>query len=526
MENIKLPDIDNDIDIESVKEWSKCVNILSELYIKYNNNPYIINKIHSYVSHLPSILEKTIKEKDERERKREKILKEKDLFTTKFLQNHNYCYNSNTGLFFSYDGVHFNIYNEDDIQHEVLTSITDGQNLMPLKHKIKNHIIKQIKDKCPLSLIPESETIQYVINNLYPSVFKDKDSVKYFLTIIGDSILKKTDNLVYIISPKAKNILTDIITQCYNFLGIGHCLNCIKYKYYDHNYQDCRLIMINDISKKTTLDRTFYKNILDFLCVACHYSTRYGNADKYLESCNNDLLVNYSLYLKNNNFENIIDDFLNSSIEKCNGASVSWKNILYLWKLFLNKKNIPNIAFNAKIKLSLTQKIEYNEELDVFNNITSINLPLVSNFLKFWEENIIKDENEIEIEIDEICTLFKNWYGKSSMVVTEELVIDLIQHFYSDIIIEDDKYISQYSCKLWDKKVDIIHSLEEYKFLKKNEEITMPDTLYNIYQWYCNLYIDKPFIVSKRYFEKFVIDYIGEEHFDTDNLVLSSWWSS
>jgi hypothetical protein len=513
-------------DFKYTVEWSTCVNILSDLFLQYKDNPYGINKINGYVSNLPNFLQKAIKEKDEKDKRRENLRIERDIFTTKFLQSHNYYYSSNTLLFFHYDGLHFNIYNEDDIQYEILTSITDGQFLMTLKHKIKNNIMKQIKDKCPLTLIPESDTIQYVINNLYPSIFRSKDSVKYFLTIIGDNILKKNDNLVYIISPNAKNILNDIITQCYNLIGTGHAMSSIKYKYYDHNYQDCRLIMTNDISKKTSLDRAFYKNILDLLCVACHYSNRYGCADNFIETCNNEELINYTLYLKNNNFENIIDEFLNVSIEKCNGTSVSWKNVLYLWKNFLNKKNIPNVAFNSKVKSVLSQKLEYNQDLDVFNNITSTSLPLVSNFLKFWEENITKDEDEIEIEIDEICSMFKNWSGKTTAAINEDVVVDLIQHFYPDIQIEDDKYIPQMSCKVWDKRCDIIYALEEYKTNQKSINNTIPVTLYNMYEYYCKIFLNKPYIVSKRYFEKFTSEYIEHEHLDNDQLVLPTWWSN
>ena len=35
-----------------------------------------------------------------------------------------------TELFLHYDGLHFNIYSEDDIQHQILTTITQEQSLM------------------------------------------------------------------------------------------------------------------------------------------------------------------------------------------------------------------------------------------------------------------------------------------------------------------------------------------------------------------------------------------------------------
>ena len=387
-----------------------CLNTIKDLFNEHSSNQYILNKINNYIVNLPGVINKTIKEQDDKLKQREKINEEKEYFISQFLQKHNYSYCSNTELFFKYDGFHFYIYNEDEIQYQILSSITYGQTLMPIKHKIKSTIIKKIKEISPISYIPESSTIQFVINNLYPSLFKDKDSAKYFLTIIGDSILKKNENLIYIISPNVKNICNEIFSQACSLLGITHIFNAVKYKYYDHSYSECRLIMTNE-NNKSILDKTFYKYMMDFMCVACHYSNRYINADNFLKNCGNKSLVEHSLYLKNNNLENIADEFIKSSLEECNGATVKWKNILYLWKIYLDKLSIPNIAFSSKLKQLLIQKIGYNETQDVFLNVTSPYLPLVSGFLKFWEETMIKDEEEYELEIGEICNLFKSWYG-------------------------------------------------------------------------------------------------------------------
>jgi hypothetical protein len=520
-----LQNKDNYID-EYVKSWANCVNTLSDLFQEHKENPYALNKIENYVANLTSVINKTLKEKDEKDKQREKLNKEKDIFVKKFLQTHNYSYCPNTELFFNYDGNHYNVYSEDDIHHEILTAITEGQKLIMLKQKTKSNVIKHIKELSPLNSIPETNTIQYVINKLHPAIFKDKDGAKYFLTVIGDSILKKNENLIYIISPRAKDICKDILSQAYNTLGITHIFNCIKYKYYDHNYQDCRLIMINNISKKTSLDRDLYKHLLDFLCVACHYSNRYGSADKFLENSGNNQLINHSLYLKNNNLENIVDCFIEKSIEKCIGVSIKWKNMIYLWKNFLDNMSIPNVAFNAKLKAQLIQKLEYNEENDCFNNVTSLLLPQVSNFLKFWDENMVKDEDETELEIDEICNIFKSWAGKTVYSINEDMILELIQHFYPDTIIEDDKYIQQYSCKLWDKKTEIITALEQFKGNNKTSGSSIPESLYNIYEYYCKLYASKPFRVSKRYFEKIALDYIDDEHIDSDNFILPSWWET
>ena len=147
-----------------------CLNTIKDLFNEHSSNQYILNKINNYIVNLPGVINKTIKEQDDKLKQREKINEEKEYFISQFLQKHNYSYCSNTELFFKYDGFHFYIYNEDEIQYQILSSITYGQTLMPIKHKIKSTIIKKIKEISPISYIPESSTIQFVINNLYPSL--------------------------------------------------------------------------------------------------------------------------------------------------------------------------------------------------------------------------------------------------------------------------------------------------------------------------------------------------------------------
>ena len=85
-----------------------------------------------------------------------------------------------------YDGIHFVSYSEGKIQHQILSIIANEEKLLPWKYKIKINIMKQIKERSPLTAIPESATIQFVINALVPAVFPTRNHVKYFLTVIGD----------------------------------------------------------------------------------------------------------------------------------------------------------------------------------------------------------------------------------------------------------------------------------------------------------------------------------------------------
>ena len=62
----------------------------------------------------------------------------------------------------------------------------------------------------------------------------------------------------------------------------------------------------------------------------------------------------------------------------------------------------------------------------------------------------------------------------------------------------EQKYISQFSCKLWDKSQDILTALNQYK----NEATNI-----GAYEYYCHFFKDKDFVASKRYFDKFVSAY-------------------
>ena len=122
-----------------------------------------------------------------------------------------------------------------------------NKDLHPWKHKIKNNLIKIIKSKHAYDYIPETGTIQSVLQYLYPVLFKNKYYVKYFLTIIGDIILKKPTDLIYIISNKFSPILIELSNYCYNYFGANQISNTFKLKYHDHDYNNCRLLLSNDI---------------------------------------------------------------------------------------------------------------------------------------------------------------------------------------------------------------------------------------------------------------------------------------
>ena len=116
----------------------------------------------------------------------------------------------------------------------------------------------------------------------------------------------------------------------------------------------------------------------------------------------------------------------------------------------------------------------------------------------------------------------------------------MIKHYYPDVTIEDDKYLLNTRCKLWNKKQEIIDFIKKYNSIYDNktksnsiidnENMSDYDNSYDssnnniyteeipineLYHYYCKC--KNKFITSKRYFERFIKEeselYIVENSF-------------
>jgi hypothetical protein len=397
------------------------------------------------------------------------------------------------------------------------------------------NVIRLIKERSLFSSVPETDTIQNVLNVLYPTIFDSKNSAKYFLTIIGDNILKKNTNLIYLVSVKMKQLLNELDSVALVSIGNNNTANNFMTKYHEnHTYENCRLIKMNESFSNDVWREILKKIGLDLLCVAVHYSKRYESSDKFIENKSDEELVHYAYYLKNSNPSSIVTEFCGKYIiEASNDVQIEWKNIHFLWKQFLSSFNLPNIIYSNSLKNILKETYNYNEESDSFIGITSKYLPIQSDFIKFWEGSINILSNDYdnenifshELEIDEICSLFKGWAKLNSDQlfsngnISEENVLKILKHFFPNIEIVEDKYVLNVSCTLWNKNNDIEQSFDYIKTQIKHEHslaLISFDDAYNYYYKYCNVHSYKS-IVSKRYFEKYLYfklaDYIVYEKF-------------
>lgn len=476
--------------------------IVKTLYNEYIDNPVIFQKLLETIEQLPDVLKNTNDTIINRENRKNKLVYESEIFINKFLYTNKFFYHTSSELFFEYRDNKFHSIKEDDVQHAILTKISSDKVLMDWKHRLKITILKKIKERDIFSCIPESETIQAVINKLCPIVFDNKEKSKYFLTVLGDILLKKC-NLVYFINPKAKQWVKELSNLACMFFGTQSLTNSFKFKYYDHKFSDSRIVDIQDtINLDSWINEFKFGSGLNLFCVAAHYSNRYESADSFLfHHCKDENVKSHVLYLKNNDESMIINKFCEKNIESSVDCSISWKDIQYLWKQYIDTEKLPNVFFISTLKTLLVNEITYDSDKDVFLDCTSKLLPKVSKFINFWNDKIVIDyNNNEELEIDELCSLYSYQYKTN---ISEKNMFDLIKHYYPDTFIEDDKYILNTNCIIWDKKQDIINSLKKYKSLEPNLDIHSCEVPINeLYHFYCGR--KNRFTASKRYFEKFI----------------------
>jgi len=387
--------------------------------------------------------------------------------------------------------------------------------------------MKRIKDHALIETstvqnVPESITIQNVIMSLYPAFFSSRSTAKYFLTVLGDNILKKRSSLVHILPPYAKAFMRELTNYCQLNIGINP-MHSFKLKYHEHDYSICRLIHVNETVKYENM----WKNVIedtgiDIICVACHYSTRFDNSDDFVTQCQDAKLSAHTFYLTCRTVGDIVGGFIGSHITtgSTNVTTISWKNMLYLWKHFLTANNLPMILFQGPLKTELIRMLgsHYDETSDSFVGVFSKFMPEIQQFNQFWDETMIEDEGESNLEIGEVRQLFHKW-GGSQFSMTDTQMIDLIQYFHSNVMIENDKFIQEIRCSLWDKKGDIKKSLLEFR--KSGIETESDTSIYDAYVFYCKSKKTMN-IVHKSYFEKYVAENMGD--FIVEPGIISKLW--
>ena len=545
------------------------IAILSEIWnanAAIPGNDHILERIHAYVkTQLPQSIKNYQTAHTERETRKQSLALVADEITETFLNKTKYFYCPASELYFTYNNqVRYSLIHEDEIHHRILAFTSEASGALgsaststststnasistSIKYKIKNRIIKSIQSRDILSSIPESRTIQNVISHIYPALFRTRNHAKYFLTILGDVILKKSAPLIYFIPPLAKEFIKDLGGECYALFGstANSFSTAFKFKYYEHQYKDCRVVDIQIQTPPASLLRLSHmpelkQAVIDLFCVSTHYSHRFGSADDFLRlHCKTPEVGAHAWFLRDRTDQQIIQEFMEYATEPASSEhEISITNMLYLWKMYLSEFRLPSMFFAATLRAKLAEHTTSGgggttgtAAIDVIPNRTSKYLPVVSQFRQFWSEHCFTDDHEIELEIDELSTLFNEYSSASAAAtaaaaaVSDTALLGMLRHFYPEVIIEDDKYILNVGCKLWNKTAEINEYLEQFKQQCLTNHLSFPQPLYNAYEFYCGRCYSaaKRRIISKRYFEKYFMEEYTD-YIDENGMITITWW--
>jgi len=510
----------------------KQLQTLDKLYV---GDDFMYEKLHSYIqNNLPNIMKNIKNSNSQRVSRTNELNVEFNTFIGKYLNENKYFYISATEKFYVYDGVNYKVTNEDAILHHILTTITKERSLLTWKYKTKVTLMKTIKDNSLLGNVPESITIQNVINSLYPALFSNKYAAKYFLTVLGDNMLKKNNHHIHYVPSYSKMFIRGLNNLSQDLIGQSNT-NTFKLKYHeDHDYNNCRVINIHETVKYENIwNRIIEENGTNIICVSLHYSSRYDNADNFIMS-HSEHFENQIHYLKNNSKTDIINTFAAEYFteitdDTCEPNITEWKDIFFLWNHFLRKHRLPSIMYQSEFLylFSSTFVNNYHVVNKNFTGLFSKFLPSAQSFVTFWNETMLENPYEHFLEIDEIRKIFKIW-NKTNDNLSNQQILDIISYFFPDVCSEDDKHIHEFVCSLWNKGEQIEYILHEYKKYYIENSLDDDKTVHDLYVYYCN-YVnttihDSPYnclVVDKSYFEIYVQKYLNPY---IDNNYISSIW--
>ena len=218
------------MDITNLKNIS--TKKIEDLFDKYQDNEFIITKLQNYINNnLEATLINMYDNEIERRTKKDFIENEKALFIHTYLSRTHFYYIASTETFIMYDLFNYSICTEDDIQYDILSSLSTNNRLTSCKHQLKNTILKHIKSKKISDVVPESATIQMISDMFIPFIFLTKHELKYFLCIIGDNILKKNEHLHHFVKPSAKKFLNTLLANMTPIIGHINPISSFKSKY-------------------------------------------------------------------------------------------------------------------------------------------------------------------------------------------------------------------------------------------------------------------------------------------------------
>jgi hypothetical protein len=445
-----------------------------------------------------------------------------------------FFYISDAKQYVVYDGMDYKSITFDQILSDVRDCVardiansvsTPTTGLVEWKQNVGYEVLEEIQNVPLHETIPNSSTIQTTIASIYPSVFETRDEAKYFLTVLGDSLMGKFPKMVYLTNSVVKPFITMLQRDISLIMGIQNCLSGVKYKYHDHVYADCRVM---NVSLRTDVSLPHIQSRLNMFAVALHYSVRHNSGDEFATRYLCCGTTERIFYLRDNMPNDIVDKFMHDMIQDVDpesGSHITQKEMLFLWKNFLELKKLPNVMFSSTF-LDIIGGTNSGSSSDTnFPNKISKFLPGVSSFNSFWDECIVNSENDAdEMEMDELTFLYRQFLSKTkrSFTLDADGIGRIMRHFHPTISISYDKYVTGIRHKDWDKNKQVMDMLQDIRMSLTNET-SHAIPLNVLYKQYTGRVVDGSMIVSKRFFET-VVTRVLSAHVDNQS-VSCTWWN-
>jgi hypothetical protein len=460
------------------------MDIIQLLQEKYHASPYMQQKLNQYIQQLPSMMSSLEQEYKQKCLRKEQLQKAKDTFLTSFMAEHLYYYIPQTELYLEYNQEHYTIISEDDIAHEIMQNIRNYKLLMHWKFKIMVQLFKRIKDQSIASVLPSFYTETNVMYTLTP-YFKTPTHLKYLLCLLGEALINKKETLTHFMDISYKPLLQAMSQQVYTITN--KTFDIIKYKYYDHKYDKCRVIT------GTCLPSIPKWKILDIIMLGVRYASLHQSTDGFLEQCDEPFISSVMLltyYTPAGLIQYFLQEYTMESEQ-----SLSFKDIYFLWRTFLRNHSLPFVISQPNVKSLLTDLHVYHTITDMCPKITSKYNPSWIQFKHFWDKYMLPTEDDDHIyDLHEILHLYHLKTDKQYHI-TEQVMQDILSFEYPHVIISP--HIFNMVCTLWNKPNDIDAAMTAYRYQEDSKDL---DKMYTFYTQYKK----NELMVSYSYFQRYL----------------------
>lgn len=518
-------------------ELNRCNELFKTICGTYADNDFMLNKISRYLlNELSPKLRAENCDHESNPARESWFAKHAAHIKNSVITQQQFFYIGGAKQFVKYDGVDYRSTTFDCILTEVRDCIvrdiansvsapTTG--LTEWKQNVGYEVLEEIQNVPLHETIPDSSTIQSVITSIYPSIFETRDEAKYFLTILGDSLMGKFPKMVYLTSPSVKPFIATLQRDISLVMGIQNSLSGIKYKYHDHVYAECRVMNVS-----AHAEVSHAPSPLNMFAVALHYSVRHNSGDEFATRYLCCDTTDRIFCLRDNTQQDIVSKFENDSIQRADptsGSHITQKEMLFLWKNFLEMNKLPNVMF-ASTFLDIigggTANQGTNTDMDFPNKISKF-LPGVSSFNSFWDECIVNGDSADEMEMDEITFLYRTFLStttKRPITLDANGIGRIMRHFHPNVSITQGKYVSGIRHKDWDKNkqvADVLDDIHDKLLDRTDQSHAIPFNV--LYKQYTGCVNDGSKIVSKRFFESAVTRQLFK-HVHNQS-VSCTWWT-